>query len=72
MKDIYKEHLVIVYFSSFPILALTYISTLEKCSIISEEKLDFQVRYGAGYFLLSINTRKRELKVFLNKPTNLI
>lgn len=47
---------------TFPIPALTYIPTLEKCSIIGEEKLNCQVRNGAGCFLLSINTRKREIK----------
>lgn len=45
-----------------PIPASTYIPTLAKCSIISEEELNCQVRNGARCVLLSIDTRKREIK----------
>ena len=36
--------------------AATYIPTPEGCSIISDERLSFQVRNGAGRFPLSIAT----------------
>ena len=46
-------------------LATTYIPTLVKSSIISDEVLDFQVRNGAEYFHLSIvtNTEKKIRKL---------
>ena len=50
-----------VEFSPFP--ASTYIPTLAKCSIISDEELNCQVRNGAGCVLLSIDTKKREIKI---------
>ena len=36
--------------------AATYIPTPEGSSIIGDERLDFQVRYGAGYCPLSVAT----------------
>jgi hypothetical protein len=37
-------------------LAATYVSTRGPGSIIGDEELDFQVRNGTGYDLLSITT----------------
>ena len=36
--------------------AATYVSTPERCSIMSEEGLSFRVRNGTGRFPLSIAT----------------
>lgn len=40
-------------------MAATYIPTPDRCSIIGDEKLNFQVRYGAECIPLSKATTKR-------------
>ena len=51
-------------------LAVTYISTPEGCSIISDDVLDFLVRYGAGYFHICTTTNKY-LNLFVKVFNNL-
>ena len=46
-------------------MALTYIPTNVACSIIGDERLDFQVRNGAGYDPLSSSTTKRRINTIV-------
>jgi hypothetical protein len=64
-KKKYKEYQLITQFSiehTLLFLASTYVPTPERCSIIGDEGLDFQVRNGSGYFPLSKDTRKSRWK----------
>ena len=47
----------------FPFPAPTYVPTPERCSIIGDGELNFQVRNGAGCDLSSIGTKKRGEKI---------